>query len=212
MRRSSNGPSASPDERPTPARGLDITDAQPRLLYAGGVPRTIDSETLAAAARSVPTNGLPLQIGLFGTGDRLERARELADRDGVMFVGGWVGRAEIAAAAAASAAGLVPYHPTPDFLMGMPNKVAEYLAFGLPVITSLHDGPVRRLCEGQEAGFLYTFGDATSLSRAMSSAVARWEARGRAAEARLQQLQRDTLDAARSTSSLADCLMSLASP
>ena len=54
-----------------------------------------------------------------------------------MVLPGWISAPQVRALLARSQLGLVPYRNTPDFLMSVPNKAAEYLSFGVPVATSL---------------------------------------------------------------------------
>lgn len=50
--------------------------------------------------------------------------------------------------------GLAPYRSTKDFVISIPNKAIEYMAGGLPVISSLK-GTLQELLSKHEAGATY---------------------------------------------------------
>ena len=66
---------------------------------------------------------------------------------------GWQARPEVAHTLARARAGLVVYHPAPNYISAQPVKLFEYMAAGVPVIAS--DFPVwRALVEEAGAGLL----------------------------------------------------------
>jgi glycosyltransferase involved in cell wall biosynthesis len=94
--------------------------------------------------------------------------------------------------------------------MSIPNKVAEYLSQGLPIISSLIAGPSGKLIREQDAGWTYPYGDSDALAAAIEAAVTRWAARGRVPDPRLQKYQREELNADVSTAQLEALLTGLA--
>lgn len=53
--------------------------------------------------------------------------------------------------------GLLPYKPTSHFEFSYPNKFGEYLAFGLPILTSLDKGAVANVIRSEECGFTFSY-------------------------------------------------------
>jgi glycosyltransferase involved in cell wall biosynthesis len=64
---------------------------------------------------------------------------------------GWINGPRIHVLATLAQAGLLPYPSDPDFQLSIPNKAIEYLALGLPIITSLR-GPVSDLIASGACG------------------------------------------------------------
>jgi glycosyltransferase involved in cell wall biosynthesis len=83
---------------------------------------------------------------------------------------GWVTGAQIRALSSISDAGLLPYPSDLDFKRSMPNKSIEYLAHGLPILTSLA-GPISNLVKSEKCGKLYEETDYTSLARLIASLI-----------------------------------------
>ncbi len=108
-----------------------------------------------------------VQLVLCGSGEDLDKLRQMAADIPQAVLPGRVTGPQIQALARRSAAGILPYPSHPDFRRSMPNKVIEYLAYGLPILTSLQ-GPVSRLVEGEGCGVLYAETDARDLARTIA--------------------------------------------
>jgi glycosyltransferase involved in cell wall biosynthesis len=70
-----------------------------------------------------------------------------------------------------SSVGLLPYLPSRDFAMSMPNKVTEYLAAGLPILTSLTGGYLEGVLRDAGCGRFYRGGDPQDLADAVIDAA-----------------------------------------
>jgi glycosyltransferase involved in cell wall biosynthesis len=98
-----------------------------------------------------------------GTGEHLDALRaQAAGLPEVLFTG-WITGPEISALASYADAGVLPYPSSLDFQMSIPNKTIEYLAHGLPVLTSLR-GPVSELIARERCGRLYRETDPADLA------------------------------------------------
>jgi glycosyltransferase involved in cell wall biosynthesis len=73
---------------------------------------------------------------------------------------GWFDQVSIAAILSVSTAGLVPY--SEDASMSLPNKPFEYMAAGLPLLSSLH-GELEVMIRDEQIGLQYEAGNAGSL-------------------------------------------------
>jgi glycosyltransferase involved in cell wall biosynthesis len=193
-------------------RGLGVHNdpTVPTLIYAGVLTRQLDVDGLVGAAELLSREGSRIKILVMGDGDRLGTLKDRTRHLGNLTLTGWVSQSVIAVAAEQAAAGLIAYRPTFDFESGLPNKVGEYLSYGLPVICSLRSGPTARFLKLHDAGIEYQFGDATSLAAACRTAEARWSARSRAPEDRLAMAQDQHLSADRSTNRLIAILEEMA--
>jgi glycosyltransferase involved in cell wall biosynthesis len=92
-----------------------------------------------------------------------------ADLPQVIFTGR-VSGPELEAIADKSDAGLLPYPSGLDFRRSIPNKAIEYMAYGLPIITSL-SGPVSELINHDRCGFLYRETDPQDLALLIAKLV-----------------------------------------
>jgi len=145
--------------QPVPVR----QDGLKRFLFVGTFVRSIDLETVIDAARLL-TSRPDIRVIIVGAGERdgALRARA-AGLENVEFTG-WATQQQIREQAQAAYAGLAAY--VSGALMSLPNKIYEYLRFGLPILCAL-DGEARELVEGAGAGVAYRAGDSADLARVM---------------------------------------------
>jgi glycosyltransferase involved in cell wall biosynthesis len=148
----------APPPRQTPA-------CAPRLVYAGNLGRSYDLSTVIAA--------LPLLAGatlaIAGQGDADARLRAEAAKAGVrarVRFHGYLGREALQRVLAEADVGIVPM--SSDSFVGVPNKICDYAAAGLAVVSSL-GGESADLLSRYGAGALYAPGDPRSLADAVRS-------------------------------------------
>ena len=125
--------------------------------------RRFEMETVIAAARSLRERAVPINFILGGDGEDLPHYREIARDCPNVFFPGWLGMAQIRELLAHSHVGLVPYRNSQDLVMSIPNKVGEYLAAGLPVVTCL---------KGALPAFLTRYGCGKSFSASDPASLA----------------------------------------
>ena len=135
-----------------------------RVCFFGSLSRTMAEEmlTVIEAARQLQIHGDNIQFVICGRGENLEVYRKKAQGcDNIVFPG-WVDTPQIRALMEISSVGLLPYRSRADFVRSIPNKVAEYLSAGLPVISSLK-GVTENLLKDNDCGVTYQNGDVSSL-------------------------------------------------
>lgn len=120
--------------------------------YFGTLANRTGVELIVEAARTIPVERRQdIRFVIAGVGDAYDSLRERArGLDHVLFPG-WVDLPTIAALKARGSVGLIAYPNTPDFIASVPNKVPEYLAGGLPVVSTL-EGEVQVMLEREDAG------------------------------------------------------------
>ncbi|WP_424992284.1 glycosyltransferase [Oceaniradius stylonematis] len=106
-----------------------------------------------------------------GKGDLEDHIRSRTARMEHAHFAGWRGAADLKALMNRSTFGVLPYARTPDFRRHFVNKVGEYLAAGLPIMTGL-DGLTGDLLERTGLGIPYEVGNPESVARAIETAVA----------------------------------------
>lgn len=131
------------------------------LLYIGSFVSSIDLETVISAARILKENKIEdFHFVLAGEGGYKESWENLAkDLDNVTFTG-WIDSLQINWLATNAWAGLGAYKK--GALMSLPNKILEYMNFGLPILSSL-DGETRQVIEENNCGIYYEAGNPESL-------------------------------------------------
>lgn len=129
-----------------------VRDAAFNVVLVGSITgRRVAMEAVLTAARMLQKDERPVRFVLAGSGDDLALYRERArDCPNVLFPG-WLRAAQIRELLARARLGLVPYRNTPDFVMSVPTKAAEYFAAGVPIATSLR-GTLPRLLREQDCG------------------------------------------------------------
>ncbi len=107
--------------------------------------REVDLETVVAAARQLQARSAKVRIILCGSGPASDRIQSGARGLHNVHLPGWVDFPRIWTLMRLSHLGLLPYLPSRDFLMSIPNKAVEYVSGGLPVVTSLDRGFLAKL-------------------------------------------------------------------
>ena len=124
--------------------------------------RRFEMETVIAAARVLQDHGVPVRFILGGDGEDLPHYREMARGCSNVVFPGWLSMAQIRELLAHSQVGLVPYRNSQDLVMSIPNKVGEYLAAGLPVMTCL-EGALPAFLTRHDCGRSFRASDPASL-------------------------------------------------
>lgn len=148
---------------------------EPQFCYVGGLTairgaqQIVDAIGLVAGAADGPKASL-LIVGSFAPA---ALQAQVAERPGWRHVdfAGKVPHDEVAARVSRSVAGIATFLPTPNNVIGSPNKLFEYMAMGLPVIIS--DFPAwRAMLDGVDCAFFVDPEDPTAIAGAMREVLA----------------------------------------
>jgi glycosyltransferase involved in cell wall biosynthesis len=113
-----------------------------------------------------------VQLVVCGVGQGLDALRQSARHLPQIVLPGWVDGPKIHALAMSSSMGALPFANDKDFVMSIPNKAIEYLAYGLPILTSL-SGPVSALINAEGCGLIYRETDPHDMARAILDVLER---------------------------------------
>ena len=102
-----------------------------------------------------------IRIFIVGTGDRSKEFYEMATRLPNVTMTGWLNNTEIRPILNQTKVGLVAY--SKDAIMSLPNKPFEYMAAGLPLLSSL-SGELEQLIQEYGIGRSYEAGNPASLA------------------------------------------------
>jgi glycosyltransferase involved in cell wall biosynthesis len=133
-------------------------------VFSGTFSRRFDLETVLKAARVLESEGEAFQFVLCGGGESFDTLQRQAEGSASVLLPGWLPHHEIAQLMRTANATLAPYFSTSSFIVSYPNKTFEYLAAGLPVVSSLH-GLVEELLNRERCGLTYAEGDVDALVR-----------------------------------------------
>lgn len=142
-------------------------------VYAGSLSRRFDLLTIAEAVRQLPADVKSrLRIVICGEGDVESRLRQVAADEPSLIIPGWRSAAELQALMRQADFGILPYPSSRDFTITFPNKVGEYLSFGLPIMTGL-DGVIGAMLAPAGLRLGYETGDVGSARDALTGIVTR---------------------------------------
>ena len=145
-------------------RGMNLRNGRARVVFTGSLGKQFDFETVFEAADRV--RDLPIDFVIAGSGESESALRQRAATLSNVQMTGWLSRGELEALLNHAVLGLAPYRSTWDFEASIPNKVIEYLASGLPVISSLR-GEVAAMLSSEDCGVTYAVDNAGSLASAL---------------------------------------------
>ncbi len=152
-----------------------------RIAYIGNMSLSYDLATAIDAVKG--DDGLSLDLA--GAGPDEAALRRRAEGCGRIRFHGYLGDAELRERLAGADVGLVPMFD--DSCVGVPYKLADYVAAGVPVVNTLH-GETERLLAEYGAGVTCASGDVRAFSAAVSDLRARDAAALRAGARALARL------------------------
>ncbi|UFU07562.1 glycosyltransferase [Ruania halotolerans] len=138
------------------------TDAK-RVVYLGSITAARGGTDMIALARAVPE----LEFVLIGPGDAAMRPQlEAAHAAGEVNWLGFVPNDEAVKLLDGALAGLALLHEKPNYSRSLPTKIAEYLAHGVPVVTTPNESSVQ-LIEASGGGIVVPFSDVPAVAAAL---------------------------------------------
>lgn len=142
-----------------------------RLLYSGnlGTERaaTLLGQFLDDVAGIDAALAARCRFIIAGDGGQVAKLRaRYATQRHMRFVG-WQDSAQLARLRQRCEVGVLPYAESQDFVASIPNKVVEYLAGGLAVLTSLGSGETATLLRESNCGRFYGLPDQPTLAESL---------------------------------------------
>ena len=131
-----------------------------RLVYIGNMSKSYDLATVIDSVRGM--DGVTLELAGSGPDEPALR-RRAADCPRIVFHG-YLPEGELRALLSRSDAGIIPMFD--DSCVGVPGKLSDYAAAGLPAVNSL-SGETAALLERYSAGVKYSAGDIASFTAAV---------------------------------------------
>lgn len=155
-----------PNSTPVPAE-VPPPD-RPVAVYVGHLTRARGAEELVAVGRRLRAIGSPVRVEAVGHADGptaalLRRAQAAGD----LVWHGFLPNAEALAVVEGATAGLSLLHDEPNYRHSRPTKVLEYMARGVPVVTT-PTPPAQALVEQHRCGVVVGFRDADATAAAVA--------------------------------------------
>jgi glycosyltransferase involved in cell wall biosynthesis len=162
-------------------RGLDVNAQVVRIVWGGTLFPSIDAQTLFDGLALLPASlQTQTEVVICGQGP-LSRAFEKAAANLQMIrLMDWVPAEQLMGLLMHSDAGLMNYFNRLDFQRAIPNKVVDYAAAGLPIITGVR-GELTNLAGDSGAVVPYTVGNPASMAAALQQVHANASPRHRIA-------------------------------
>lgn len=146
----------------------------PHLVYLGLMEEPRGVRILLDAAGRLTRRGVPYRLTLFGEGREFADFRAHAHALGLSReqadFRGHVPNSEALAALAEADVGIIPHYADESWHTTVPNKLFDYMAAGLAVVTS-DARPAARIVRDTGAGLVYRHPDAADLERAIAELV-----------------------------------------
>jgi glycosyltransferase involved in cell wall biosynthesis len=156
-------PNSTRVPREVPAPGSD------RVVYLGTLSRARGAYELVALAQLLQGSGVRLEI--VGPADgEVRDALAAADAAGTLTWHGFVPNDRAVTLLEGALAGLSLLHDEPNYRHSQPTKVIEYMAHGIPVVTT-PTPPARALVEDARCGLVVEFGSVEAVAAAAADAV-----------------------------------------
>lgn len=153
-----------PSEREDIKRSFGVPLNKILICFAGTFCSSYDLETVFKASVEMKARGIPAHIIVAGDGSGyLDLKRRFSESESITYIG-WVESNKLANLLLISDLGLAPY--SSEALMSLPNKLFEYLAYGLPILSSLK-GELWDLIQEHGIGINYQSSDTHSLVNAV---------------------------------------------
>ena len=147
--------------------GINWDRSKFTVCYLGQLTGTLNFSTVAEGMRILQASNPQIQLIVCGTGDMDESFKKMVQGLSNVCFTGWIGYDEGAAIMESCQAALICYNSTPDYELSIPNKIPEYLAWGLPVLCSI-DGYPRKILEDNRCGIYYKCDEVSSFIEKMN--------------------------------------------
>ena len=126
----------------------------PIILFIGTFMSVFDFVPVYEAITKIRAKGIKCNFVLCGSGDYLNKIKNMMSEFPNVFFPGWIDRPKIECIAAISIASIAPYKNIDNYTLNTPNKIVDALALGLPILCPLK-GEVSKLIKEYNIGFTY---------------------------------------------------------
>jgi len=134
-----------------------------KICFFGAIGKMFDFDTIISTAMNLEIVSRKITFIICGSGEKLESLKIKAKGYNNIIFPGFISANQIMTLMQRCHIGISPYLANEGFLESLPNKIIEYLAGGLPVITSLENSYHGRIILENSLGFSYKIGKSAEL-------------------------------------------------
>jgi glycosyltransferase involved in cell wall biosynthesis len=146
------------DDPPTPP-------GDRRVVYVGNISAARGGMDMIEVARRLRPEGVAVEL-IGGADQEMRAALRTAQQEGVLRWYGFVPNDRALRIAEGALAGLALLHDEPNYRHSMPTKIIEYMAHGIPVVTTPNP-PAVDLVEPNGSGLVVPFNDPEAVAQAI---------------------------------------------
>ncbi len=129
-------------------------DPQTNIFFSGTLSMAFDFDVIIQCAREMTLYNKDIKFVICGNGEYKKLLEKESKNLPNLIITGWVNINKIKAIANRSKFAIAPYKNIKNFTDNIPNKIIDYLSFGLPIITPLK-GEVSDLIISNSVGMNY---------------------------------------------------------
>jgi glycosyltransferase involved in cell wall biosynthesis len=148
--------------------GIQSANGHQTVSFVGTLGRQFHLDAVIRCACRMTARQPGLRFVLCGSGDRLGFYQQMANGNPGIVFPGWIDSAKISVLLRRTSVGLDPMLNRADFLASVNNKAVEYLASGVPILSTPENGALARLLRETGSGESTKEGDDRSLEAALS--------------------------------------------
>jgi glycosyltransferase involved in cell wall biosynthesis len=133
------------------------------VTFTGSLGRQFRLDAVIRCAHRMTARDPNLRFALCGAGETLDYYRELAAGNPAIVLPGWIDAVKIRVLLMKTSIGFDPMPNRYDFLANINNKAVEYLASGVPILSTPQKGTLAELIRNTGIGESTTEGDDSAL-------------------------------------------------
>jgi len=128
-----------------------INENKFNISFFASINNQFNYDIIINLAKKIQEIDKDIIFNIGGDGPKFQELQEKSQNLNNINLFGWVDKSTIDYVLKNSKLGLAPYNNTFDFQMNVPNKFAEYLAYGLPVVLTV-DGYMKKIVDENNCG------------------------------------------------------------
>lgn len=159
----------SASERRQYKESLMLDENKINIWFVGTFGKTYDLETVIKTAQKIQDSHPNIHFILTGDGENYKQWNELSQGLSNVTFTGWIGKEQLAYIGSIASIGLMAYAKGAP--QGLPNKIFEYMSYGLPILSSL-DTETKDLLQEENIGLTYKANEVNDLYEKIKSITA----------------------------------------
>ncbi len=140
---------------------LKISKSDFLVVYFGALSKRHEWQTILEAIKALRDSKY-IKFLICGKGDSEEEILNRTKNLNNVITPGWLNAEELSILAQRADLGLIPFASSSDYIRSYPNKVGEYLHYGIPIVSSIN-GILKEFLAENQCGTTYSNNSPTEL-------------------------------------------------